>query len=51
MLETAYASNKIRQLGTTYEINTNRGDVTFSVGIVCESKEQARFSDARVSDQ
>ena len=35
----------------TYKVNTNRGDVRLSIGVVCKSKKQTRLSDARVSDQ
>lgn len=37
--------------GITYKIHTNRGDVAFRVGIVGESKEQARLSNTGVSNK
>jgi hypothetical protein len=36
---------------TTYEINTNRRNVTFSVRIIGKSKKQTRLSNTRISDQ
>ena len=34
-----------------FEINTNGGDVGFGVSVVCESKEQTRFTDTGVSNK
>lgn len=34
-----------------YEVNSNSGDVAFCVCIICESKQQARLSHSRVTDQ
>jgi hypothetical protein len=36
---------------STYEIDTDGGDVTFCVRIIGESKQQARLSNAGVSDE
>lgn len=35
----------------SYEVDTDGRDVRFGVSIVCESKQQARLSNARVSDK
>lgn len=40
-----------RKEGVTYKIHTNRGDVAFRVGIVGESKKQARLSNTGVSNK
>jgi hypothetical protein len=37
--------------GSTYEVHADGGDVAFCVGIVGESKQQARLSDSRISDE
>lgn len=42
---------KDRNEGVTYKIHANRGDVAFRVGIVGESKEQARLSNTGVSNK
>lgn len=36
---------------TTYEVHTDCGDVTFSVGIIGETKQQARLSYTGVTDE
>lgn len=35
----------------TYEVNSDSRDVTFSVGIIGKSKQQARLSNTRVTDE
>lgn len=35
----------------THEVNTDGGDVRLGIGIVCESQEETRLSDSRVSNQ
>ena len=37
--------------GCTYEVNAYCGDVGLGVGVIGKSKQQARLSDARVSDK
>lgn len=37
--------------GITYKIHTNRGDVAFRVGIIGESKKQARLSNTGVPNK
>jgi len=36
---------------TNLEVDANRGDVTFCVGIVCKTEEEAGFSNTRVTDE
>jgi hypothetical protein len=36
---------------STYEVDADRGDVGLGVGVIGKSQEQARLSDARVSDK
>lgn len=37
--------------GTTHEVDTDGRDVALGVCVVCETKEQARLSDTRVTDE
>lgn len=37
--------------GSTYEVDTDGGDVGFRVGIVSKTQEQARLSYTRVTDE
>ena len=37
--------------GWSYEVNTDGGDVTLSVGVVGKSQKQAGLSNSRVSDK
>ena len=37
--------------GTDLEVDSNRRDVGFSVGVICETEEQTGLADSRVSNQ
>jgi len=40
-----------RRRHVTYEVHTNGRNIAFRVGIIGETKKQARLSDTRVTDQ
>jgi hypothetical protein len=40
-----------KEVFLTYEINTNGGNVTFSVSVVSKSKQQTGFSDTGISNE
>jgi hypothetical protein len=45
------AGTGIKSFNSTYEVNTDSRDVALSVGIVGETKQQARLSNTGVSDE
>lgn len=45
------ASSRQRICGLTHKVDTDCRDVALCVCIVCETEEQARLSDTRVTDE
>lgn len=35
----------------TYKVNTNSGDITFGVSVICKTKQKTRLAYTRVSNQ